>query len=87
MVRYDRVMAYVQDNLVDLAAEAGFKPVDSGANVLLLSPYDEGVFYGSFAIGGSITASPLQVYLDVIGLRGRGQEAAASVRQKLEAKW
>lgn len=87
MVRYDRVMAYVQGDLALLAAKAGLKPVDSGANVILLTPYDEGVFYASSAIGGIVTASPLQVYLDVVGLRGRGQEAAVAIRQKMEAAW
>ena len=39
------------------------------------------------AVGGIITASPVQVYLDVIGSRARGQEAAEAIRQKLEATW
>ena len=42
----------------------------------LLEPYDAGVFYGSKEIDGIIVASPIQVYLDLRGLRGRGEEAA-----------
>ena len=87
MVRYNRVMAYVQGDLSVVAAEANLKPVPSGANVILLTPYDEGVFYAASAVGGIITASPVQVYLDVIGSRARGQEAAQAIRQKLEATW
>jgi len=87
MVRYNRVMAYVQGDLSAVAAEARFKPVDSGANVILLAPYDDGVFYGAAPVGGIMTASPVQVYLDVIGSRARGQEAADAIRQKLEATW
>jgi len=34
-----------------------------------------------------MTASPVQVYLDVIGSRARGQEAAEAIRRELEAKW
>lgn len=87
MVRYNRVMAYVQGDLSVVATEANLKPVPSGANVILLTPYDEGVFYAASAVGGIITASPVQVYLDVIGSRARGQEAAEAIRQKLEATW
>ena len=87
MVRYNRVMAYVQGDLSVVAAEAKIKPVDSGANVILLTPYDEGVFYAASPVSGIITASLVQVYLDVIGSRARGQEAADAIRQKLEATW
>ena len=87
MVRYNRVMAYVQGDLSQVMAGAKLKSVDSGANVILLSPYDVGVFYAAAPVGGIMTASPVQAYLDVIGLSARGQEAANAVRQKLEATW
>lgn len=87
MVRYNRAVAYVQGDLSVIAAEAGIKPVDSGPNVILLTPYDEGVFYAAEPIGGIMTATPVQVYLDVISSRARGQEAADAIRRELEAKW
>ena len=87
MVRYNRTSAYVQGDLSALAVEAKMKLVDSGANVFLLTPYDEGVFYAASVVGGIVTASPVQVYLDVIASHARGQEAAAAIRQKLEATW
>ena len=87
MVRYNRVTAYVQGDLSVVATEANLKLVPSGANVILLTPYDEGVFYAASAVGGIMTASPVQVYLDVIGSRARGQEAADAIRQKLEGTW
>jgi hypothetical protein len=87
MVRYNRVMAYVQGDLPAVAAEAKIKLVDSGVNVILLTPYDEGVFYATVPLGGIMTVSLLQTYLDVIGSRARGQEAADAIRQKLEASW
>ena len=67
MVRYNRVMAYVRGDLSMVATEAKLKPVPSGANVILLTPYDEGVFYAASSVGGIMIASPVQVYLDVIG--------------------
>ena len=87
MVRYNRVMAYVRGDLSMVATEAKLKPVPSGANVILLTPYDEGVFYAASSVSGIMIASPVQVYLDVIGSRARGQEAADAIRQKLEATW
>lgn len=87
MVRYNRSAAYVEGDPAVVAADAQLKPVDSGANVLLLMPYDEGVFYGASPIGGIMTASSVQVYLDVIGSRARGKEAAEAIRREMESKW
>jgi len=75
-VRYQQVMAYVQNDIDQLAEYLDVKPVDSGPNVLLLRPYDEGVFYGAENKDGTIVVSPIQIYLDLSGIRGRGEEAA-----------
>lgn len=79
MVRYQRAMAYIQGNLDRLKTELEIKPVTSGANVMLLTPYDEGVLYGSRDMAGLRVVSPVQVYLDLIGYRGRGVEAAEAI--------
>jgi hypothetical protein len=47
--------------------------------VTLLEPYDAGVFYGAKEIDGVCVASPVQVYLDLRGFRGRGEEAAVKL--------
>jgi hypothetical protein len=78
-VRYTRIDIYVADNIDAVAEVAGLKQVDSGSNVRLLSPYDEGVFYKAKEINGLQVAAPVQVYLDVLAQRGRGQEAAESI--------
>ncbi len=65
MVRYQRMSAYVSGEMEPLAAELGWKTVNSGANVGLLIPYDEGVFYGTKEVGGSQIANLVQVYLDL----------------------
>jgi len=75
-VRYQRAMAYVNLPQEDLASLLGLKEVTSGANVSLLRPYDEGVFYGGRAVDEARIASPVQVYLDLISIKGRGEEAA-----------
>lgn len=75
-VRYQRAMAYVSDNLEDVASMLNLKEVPSGANVTLLTPYDEGVFYGTRLVDGIRVASPVQIYLDLVNFRGRGEEAS-----------
>jgi hypothetical protein len=59
-----------------LAKTLSLKPVDSGANVTLMEPYDQGVFLDSREIGGVTITSPPQTYLDLFSLCGRGEEAA-----------
>ena len=75
-VRYQRAVAYVAETDKDIVSQLGLKRVTSGANVTLLSPYDEGVFYGARKIDGIWIASPIQIHLDLRGFRGRGEEAA-----------
>ena len=87
-VRYKRVMVYVAAAVERVAAEAGLKPVDSGANVWLIVPYDEGVFYNSRGVEGASVVSPVQAHLDLTCLRGRGQEGAEAIlREELAPKW
>jgi hypothetical protein len=81
-------MAYVYNTREDVASLLNLKEVESGANVTLLGPYDEGVFYGSQMIDDVRIVSPLQVYLDVKGYRGRGEEAAEAIlRDVIKPKW
>jgi hypothetical protein len=86
VVRYQRAMAYVSGDIQYLTSRLGIKPVSSGANVTLLKPYDEGVFYGLREPGGSSVVSVVQIYLDLIGYRGRGQEAAEALRERVIRK-
>ena len=76
-VRYQRAMAYVVEKEDKVAKLLSLKEVSSGANVTLLSPYDEGVMYGYRLIDGIQVAIPVQVYLDLLSMKGRGEEAAA----------
>jgi hypothetical protein len=87
MVRYQRMSAYVNGEIELLAATLNWKPVSSGANVGLLIPYDDGVFYGATNIGSSQIAGLVQTYLDLQNSRGRGQEAADAIRKELEKTW
>ncbi len=87
-VRYQRVFAYVDMDIDGLAKTLSLKPVDSGANVTLIKPYDQGIYLGSREIGGCTITSPPQTYLDLFSLRGRGEEAADFLlRNVMEPAW
>ncbi|MBW1744269.1 MAG: hypothetical protein JRJ47_12715 [Deltaproteobacteria bacterium] len=87
-VRYQRAMAYMAEIQEDLMSELGLKRVTTGANLSLVIPYDEGVFYGVREIDGIRMASPIQVYLDLRGFRGRGEEAAqVLLDQVIRSSW
>ena len=87
-VRYTRTMAYVYTTREDVASLLNLKEVESGANVTLLGPYDEGVFYGTQVIEDIRIVSPLQIYLDLKGYKGRGDEAAEAIlRDVIKPKW
>ena len=88
MVRYQRVMAYVDGDLTPVVTALSLKEVPSGANVSLLSPYDDGVFYGAAEVDSLRIAWPVQVYLDLVGYRGRGEEAATFLLERvIERTW
>ncbi len=78
-VKYQRVFAFVQGDVPKLATSLNLKEVDSGENIILLEPYDEGVFYGSTVVESISIANPIQIYLDLKGYRGRGEEAAEAI--------
>ncbi len=87
-VKYQRVFIFVERDIQDLANSINLKEVDSGENIILLEPYDDGVFYGSSAVEGMVVASPIQIYLDLKGFRGRGEEAAEAIyKGVIKERW
>jgi hypothetical protein len=82
-VRYQRVMAFVDADEDQLLKLFEFKEVSSGANIILLTPYDEGVYYGVTTREGIRIVSPVQLYLDLIGFKGRGEEAANAILEEV----
>jgi len=88
MVRYQRATVYATDNLAQLVEGLGLKTVTSGANLSIMTPYDEGVFWGSEKVDGIVLVSVVQNYLDLKGDRGRGEEAAAALFEGvIEKQW
>ena len=92
-VRYSRTAVHVEAHALEEVAEnAELRPVETGPNVRLFEPYDDGVFFGSQRVGGVedgiVVAHPVQLYLDLQKAKGRGEEAADFLRrQVLEPMW
>lgn len=89
-VRQPKTWIYLraQDlHVLEKSAEA--KPVDSGENIVVLIPDDDGVFYdGEGHVTGMSSTNPVQTYVDLYHAGSRGQEAAeALLDQRLKPAW
>ncbi len=62
------VCCYVQDDLRQVAHESGLTRGGKGAPVVLVKPYDQGVFFGARESDGLRAVSCVQVYLDLLAL-------------------
>jgi len=73
--------AILAEPLIDLVSNFGARKVDSGANLVLQISDDESYF--SNRLGETLqTTSPLQTYLDLRAMDGRGEEAAMAIYEK-----
>ena len=63
-------------------AALDLRPVESGPNVMLVTPYDEGVFYRAKRVGGVMLVGHVQLYLDLCQERARGVEQAEFLRKE-----
>lgn len=87
-VSFMKFLYYVDRDIEAIAKSLQLRKVESGANVMLLQPYDEGVFYGLQDINGIKIVSDIQLYLDLKSYRGRGEEAAQAIfEQRIKPKW
>lgn len=87
-VRFMKSFVYIDGDVDEIADALQMKKVETGANVALLQPYDDGVFYGMQDINGINVVSDIQLYLDLMSYRGRGEEAAKTIfEQRIKPKW
>ncbi|MDD5635937.1 MAG: type IV toxin-antitoxin system AbiEi family antitoxin, partial [Atribacterota bacterium] len=87
-LRYKRIFVFVKNEIVSIAKDLNLKEVSTGANVSLLEPYDEGIFYNLQNINGVKIVSDVQLYLDLHSYKERGEEAARFLLdQKLRKQW
>lgn len=85
-----RGYVYVDWNhdILELALAAGLKPVDSGGNFRLLTPADNDVLFEKQLINGEFVVSDIQLYLDLAGHKGRGEENAEYLLEhRIRQKW
>ena len=73
---------YVTSMPEALVERAGLKEVDSGANVTLMIPYDDGVYYMTREVDPLRVVCSVQLYLDLRAFKGRGEEAAEAIWKK-----
>lgn len=92
-VRQPKTWLYLSPSLEEeFCKKVEAKPVDSGENLVVLTPDDDGVFYAGD--GGTVGDNRLpatnlvQTYVDLFHCGGRGQEAAeALLEQRLKPEW
>ena len=76
-----------RENLAVFAKDLDISPIERSGNVKLVSPYDEGVFYGSKLVNGVRIVSSVQLYVDLYNHPGRGEEAAGKLLEKVVKEW
>ena len=88
MVKGQKSTLYVSRDIVKIGKAVNLKPVDMGANISLIKPYDQGVFWNCAQIKDVQIATPIQVYLDLKQMRGRGEEAAEFLyTEVIQQRW
>ncbi len=80
-VRQNKTWLYVSDAALDEFVEAAeAKRVASGENLVVLIPDDAGIFYMGDPADGRLTCTnPVQTWLDLRHVGGRGDEAAEAI--------
>ncbi len=92
-VRQPKTWLYVREQDASTFEElVEAKRVDSGENLVVLIPDDDGVFYlgerGSVGDNRMVCTNAVQTYVDLYHCGGRGEEAAeALLSQRLKPEW
>lgn len=89
-VRQPKTWLYVSPSVEDeFCAQLEAKTVDSGENLIVLTPADAGVFYRLDSAKNRLACTNVvQTYVDLYHAGGRGEEAAeALLEQRLKPYW
>jgi hypothetical protein len=81
--RYNVGTIYFSGDVEELKRDLELKEVPSGANLQILVPYDDGVYYKAQEVDSVKVANPVQIYLDLYNYAGRGKEQAEFLREKI----
>lgn len=83
VVRYQKVHVYMEpEDIREAVRYLGIKEVDSGSNVVIFPLENDSYIKDCRNIDGDMVVSPLQVCLDSLQLKGRGEELAEAVLKK-----
>lgn len=86
--RYNRIFIYIKERYQEVVSAFQLKQVESGPNVTILEPFDDGVFYGIQKINETCVVGNIQLYLDLMSYKGRGEETAKFLlNQKIKSQW
>lgn len=89
-VRQPKTWLYISPSIEDeFRARLEAKTVDSGENLIVLTPADDGVFYRLDGAKNRLACTnAVQTYVDLYHAGGRGEEAAeALLEQRLKRDW
>jgi len=81
--RYNVATSYFTGDIEKIKEELELKEVPSGANLQIIIPYDEGVYYKAQEVDYTKVANPIQIYLDLYNYKGRGREQAQFLRERV----
>lgn len=83
VVRYNKVHMYMNtEDIAEAMEYLELKEVDSGSNVIIYCLDNDTYIKESKEIDGCMVVSPVQIYLDAMQLKGRGEELAEAVYNK-----
>ncbi len=83
VVRYNKVHVYIApEDIQEAISYLGLKEVGSGSNVIIFPLENDSYIKDYRVINGDVVVSPLQVYLDCMQIKGRGEEIAEAVKRK-----
>ncbi len=85
-IRFNEVHLYVKGNPEKWAKQLEINPVESGANTVLVLPFDKGIFDYEQKKKGLLVASNTQLYLDLYNLNDRAREQAEALYQESMAR-
>ena len=77
-----RVRLLVGANADNAIGELGARPVNEGANLAIIEAKSLGELLFREEVGSIWLASPIQVYLDLLGGEGRAKEMAEHLRKE-----
>ena len=80
-VRFNDVWVYIGREEEGWGRNLDLQPVDSGGNVIIIRPYEPGVFMGLQDLNGFMVVSNIQLYIDLYNFKGRGREQAEFLRE------